>query len=95
MLLSLETTDGLVPGTIPKVNLLRTLPYIRKRCADVMQLARERKLGNFRVEDEKIKEAAMIVKVRVLLVLVQVVMRCSLLLVLLLIVVLMWIANSA
>ncbi len=29
-----------------------------------MQLARERKLCNFRVEEEKIKEVAMIVKVR-------------------------------
>ncbi len=62
--LLLETTDGLTFDAIPKVKLLRTLPYIRKRCADVMLLAREGKLGNFRVEEEKIKEAAMIVKVR-------------------------------
>ncbi len=60
----LETTDGLTFDAIPKVKLLRTLPYIRKRCADVMLLAREGKLGSFQVEEEKIKEAAMIVKVR-------------------------------
>ncbi len=62
--LVLETTDGFTFDAIPKVKLLRTLPYIRKRCADVRLLAREGKLRNFQVEEEKLKEAAMIVKVR-------------------------------